>query len=151
MYAVINEVGGHEVGFCSTYAGAEKLVAEMRESHPWPYRVEAQCDYGVSRQKQLVPCDKPAVGERIDHIGGKPYPVCQRHFNKTKQPPLPWEDHAVARRHPETGEALEPKVAHWRPCHDHSEHFAAGYLVLSCSRCLSCSGALADCEEHRDA
>ncbi len=150
MYAVVNENGGHEVGFCGTLAGAEKLAEEMRESHPWAYRVEARCDYGVTRRGEAMPCDALAVGERVDDGDDRAYPVCKRHFNKAKQPPLPWADHAIARRDPATGEPLESRVAHWRPCRDHEAHFAAGMLVLSCSRCLSCGGALADCDEHRE-
>ena len=111
------------------------------------------CHYEVTRQGTAQPCDKPAVGLRIcegEFADHPPYPVCQRHFNKVKQPPLPWEDHAIARHDPATGERLEPRTAHWRPCHDHAAHFAAGLLVLSCSKCLHHGGALAECPDHAE-
>ena len=35
----------------------------------------------VDRGGFSVPCEKPAVGYRIDlNTGGKPYPVCGKHF-----------------------------------------------------------------------
>lgn len=111
--------------------------------------MSATCHYGVTRQGEYQPCDKPAVGERVDdEYPYNPYPVCQRHFNKRKQPTLPWRDMTVQKYIPGTDERAGTVTAHWRPCRDHEAHFDSGLIVLSCSKCLHCSGPIADCAEH---
>jgi hypothetical protein len=107
------------------------------------------CHYGVTRKGEFQPCDKPAVGERVDdEFPHNPYPVCSRHFNKRKQPPLPWRVVSIARTDPTTREPIEPRLVHVRPCRDHAHYIDQGALVLSCSRCLIQSLPL--CPECRD-
>lgn len=38
-----------------------------------------QCHEEVTRKGEIEPCDKPAVGLRIDPQESEPYPVCARH------------------------------------------------------------------------
>ena len=41
-----------------------------------------ECPEGVTRMGEYQPCDKPAVGWRIDPEHGGTYPVCKRHHRE---------------------------------------------------------------------
>ena len=38
-----------------------------------------ECHEAVTRKGQLQPCEKVAVGYRLDPVEGTPYPVCKKH------------------------------------------------------------------------
>lgn len=40
---------------------------------------DRECHEGVTRRGEFGPCEKPAVGFRLDPEEGHPYPVCAYH------------------------------------------------------------------------